>query len=136
MTREFNVTGTCYPSKHYMADISMKFDFAIKLVEKGKYFAINRPRQYGKTTMLYLLSDTLRKSDEYIVFNTSFEGIGDTIFNDEPTFSSGFVRVLGRYATVYAPNLVDWIKEQSEKIDSLELVSDFITEMVIKAEKK
>ena len=136
MTREFNVTGTCFPHKHYMADVSTKFDTAINLVEKGKYFAINRPRQYGKTTMLYLLSDALRQSGDYIVLNTSFEGIGDAIFNDEPTFASGFVRVLGRYATAYAPNLADWIKEQSEKIDSLELVADFITEMVIKADKK
>jgi hypothetical protein len=136
MTREFNVTGTCFPHRHYMADVSTKFDTAIKLVEKGKYFAINRPRQYGKTTMLYLLSDVLRKSDKYIVFNTSFEGIGDAIFNDEKTFSSGFVRVLARYATAYAPHLVEWIKEQSVKVDSLETLSDFITDLVIKADKK
>ena len=136
MTKEFNVTGTCFPDKHYMADVSTKFDVAINLAKKGKYFAINRPRQYGKTTMLYMLSDVLRQSGDYIVFNTSFEGIGDAIFNDEPTFASGFVRVLGRYATAYAPHLADWIKGQSEKIDSLELVSDFITELVNKADKK
>ena len=136
MTREFNVTGTCFPHLHYMADVSTKFDVAIKMVKHGDYFAINRPRQYGKTTMLYMLSDVLRQSDEYIVFNTSFEGIGDAIFNDEKTFSSGFVRVLARYATVYAPHLVDWMREQSEKIYSLEMVADFISEMVTKADKK
>jgi hypothetical protein len=136
MKKEFNVTGTCFPHIHYMADVSSKFDTAINLVEKGKYFAINRPRQYGKTTMLYLLSDVLRQSGEYIVFNTSFEGIGDAIFNDEKTFSSGFVRVLARYATAYAPNLVDWIKEQVAKVDSLETLADFISAMVIKADKK
>ena len=75
MAREFNVTGTCFPHLHYMADVSAKFDAAINLLEKGKYFAINRPRQYGKTTMLYLLSDVLRQSGEYIVFNISFEEI-------------------------------------------------------------
>ena len=111
MAKRFNTTGTCFPAKHYMADISSKFDVAINLVENGDYFAINRPRQYGKTTMLYLLSDVLRKSDAYIVFNTSFEGIGDAIFSDEKTFSSGFVSVLRRYATVYAPNLVNWMEE-------------------------
>jgi AAA-like domain len=136
MAKRFNTTGTCFPAKHYMADVSAKFDVAIKLVEAGDYFAINRPRQYGKTTMLYLLSDTLRKSGEYIVFNTSFEGIGDAIFNDEKTFSSGFVSVLGRYATAYAPHLVDWINEQSKKITSLKEVADFISEMVTKADKK
>jgi AAA-like domain len=136
MAKRFNTTGTCFPEKHYMADVSAKFKTAISLVESGDYFAINRPRQYGKTTMLYMLSDALRKSDAYIVFNTSFEGIGDAIFNDEPTFSAGFVRVLARYATAYAPNLVDWIKEQSTTVDSLEILSDFITELVIKADKK
>jgi AAA-like domain len=136
MTREFNTTGTCFPHRHYMADVSAKFNTAINLVKKGKYFAINRPRQYGKTTMLYLLSDALRKSGEYIVFNTSFEGIGDAIFNDEKTFTSGFVSVLGRYATVYAPNLVGWINEQSEKVDSFKKLAEFISEMVIKADKK
>ena len=136
MAKRFNTTGTCFPQRHYMADVSAKFDVALKLVEYGEYFAINRPRQYGKTTMLYMLSDELRKSDEYIVFNTSFEGLGDAIFNDEKTFASGFVSVLGRYATVYAPNLVNWINEQSIKVDSLKILSDFITELVIKADKK
>ena len=115
MAKRFNTTGTCFPHLHYMADVSTKFDVALKFVEAGDYFAINRPRQYGKTTMLYLLSDVLRQSGNYIVFNTSFEGIGDAIFNDEATFSKGFVQVLARYATAYAPHLVDWISEQAEK---------------------
>ena len=136
MAKRFNTTGTCFPAKHYMADISTKFHVAIELVKNGDYFAINRPRQYGKTTMLYLLSDVLRKSDEYIVFNTSFEGIGDAIFSDEKTFASGFVSVLRRYATAYAPNLVDWIDEQIAKVSSFKELSDFITDMVIKADKK
>jgi hypothetical protein len=136
MAKRFNTTGTCFPKQHYMANVSAKFDVAIKLVESGDYFAINRPRQYGKTTMLYLLSDALRASGEYIVFNMSFEGIGDAIFNDEPTFASGFVSVLRRYATVYAPELVNWIDERIEKVNSLKKLSDFITELVNKANKK
>jgi hypothetical protein len=136
MKREFNVTGTCFPHLHYMADVSAKFDTAINLVEKGKYFAINRPRQYGKTTMLYLLSDTLRKSSEYIVFNTSFEGIGDAIFNDEKTFASGFVDVLATYASVYAPNLEEWLLEEVPKTHDFKALSKLLTKMVEKADKK
>ena len=136
MAREFNTTGTCFPHLHYMADVSAKFDAAINLVEKGKYFAINRPRQFGKTTMLYLLSDVLRQSGEYIVFNTSFEGIGDDIFNDEKTFSSGFVEVLANYASVYAPDLQDWLLEEAPQTQHLKALSMLITKMVIKADKK
>ena len=46
--KEFNTTGLCNPKKHYMVDISDKLENIKKLVEKEKYFIINRPRQYGK----------------------------------------------------------------------------------------
>lgn len=32
--KEFNVTGTCIASKHYMVDISNKLDKIIELIEK------------------------------------------------------------------------------------------------------
>jgi len=50
--REFNITGLCIPSKHYMADISNKVSQIAAMVEKGQYFTINRARQYGKTTTI------------------------------------------------------------------------------------
>lgn len=136
MAKVFNVTGTCFPHIHYMADVSTKFDTTIDLVEKGMYFAINRPRQYGKTTMLYLLSDALRQSGDYIVFNTSFEGIGDAIFNDEATFAKGFVEVLANYASVYAPNLEAWLLEEAPKTHDFKALAKLITNMVNKADKK
>ena len=52
MTKKFNITGTCYPALHYMADISAKLQGGYGY---GGYFTINRPRQYGKTTMLAAL---------------------------------------------------------------------------------
>ena len=48
--KEFNVTGLCIPEKHYMADISNKLNKIMDFINKGKYFTITRPRQYGKTT--------------------------------------------------------------------------------------
>ncbi|MEY4934816.1 MAG: hypothetical protein RIS64_1175 [Bacteroidota bacterium] len=57
MSKEFNVTGKCIAAKHYMADVSAKMADTVKLVEKGNYFIINCPRQYGKTTTLYGLAD-------------------------------------------------------------------------------
>lgn len=39
-----------------MVDMSGRIELLIKeYIEKGRYFTINRARQYGKTTMLYLL---------------------------------------------------------------------------------
>ena len=61
MKKRFNVTGTCIPEMHYMVDTSNKINEIMKLIEKEKYFVINRPRQYGKTTTLYLLNKQLKK---------------------------------------------------------------------------
>ena len=115
MEKEFNITGLCFPEQHYMADVSKQLEQTLKMIEKGLYFIINRPRQYGKTTTLYTVADMLRKTGDYIVLNTSFEGIGDAIFNDEKIFSSGFVRVLAKYATVYAPSMVEWLNQKAKK---------------------
>lgn len=87
MEREFNVTGSCNAKKHYVVDISSKLEQVMRMIRKGKYFTINRPRQYGKTTMLGTISRELRKQkDHYVLCRLSFEGIGDSIFADEHIF--------------------------------------------------
>jgi len=45
MPKRFNVTGTCFPDEHYMADISGKLAQVLAMIEDGAYFTINRPRQ-------------------------------------------------------------------------------------------
>ena len=77
-----------------MADISKQLAQTYEMIEKGKYFIINRPRQYGKTTTLYSMANRLNESGKYLVFNISFEGIGDDIFNDEKVFSKGLNEVV------------------------------------------
>ena len=77
MEKEFNITGVCSPDKHYMADINKKLASTLQLVRKEKYFIINRPRQYGKTTMLNTMKSALLSTNDYVVFNISFEGVGD-----------------------------------------------------------
>ena len=84
--KEFNITTTCIPEKHYMVDTSKKLDKIIKmLIEKDKYFTINRARQYGKTTTMFRLMDILE--EKYIVIKTSFEG-KSYLFKDEETFAT------------------------------------------------
>jgi len=82
--KEFNTTGTCIPSMHYMVDTSDKLNKIYDLIVKGKYFTINRSRQYGKTTTMYLLKSMLR--ERYEVLNISFEGVGDEPFFNNRSF--------------------------------------------------
>ncbi|MDX1960648.1 MAG: AAA family ATPase [Leptospiraceae bacterium] len=84
--KEFNITGTCIPEKHYMMDNSKKIHQIVNLIERGKYFTINRPRQYGKTTTLFFLEKALK--EKYLLISTSFEGLGDAKFETEESFCS------------------------------------------------
>ena len=136
MTKEFNITGNCRSAKHYMADVSKKLVETINMVERGKYFIINRPRQYGKTTLLYTIADKLIASKDYVVFNISFEGIGNAIFDDEKVFAQGFVDILSDFAYESAPELEDWMKSIMTEINNLKDLSKFITQLVKKAHKQ
>ncbi len=136
MQKEFNITGTCRPNQHYMADISHKLVSTIELVEKNKYFTINRPRQYGKTTMLYTLEAALMKRADYLVFNISFEGIGDAIFNDEKIFAPGFLGLLIEQAEVLHQDFLPILQQLAKEVDSLDSLSKAITKLTLATEKK
>ncbi|GHU72623.1 hypothetical protein AGMMS49992_08980 [Clostridia bacterium] len=85
--RDFNINGLCMPNDHYMVDLSQRVrEIAETLVEKGKYFTINRARQYGKTTTLNSLAQLL--SNKYIVIRLSFEG-RDEYFSSPQTLALG-----------------------------------------------
>ena len=136
MRKKFNITGICRPAKHYMADISNKLRNTVVMVENGEYFIINRPRQYGKTTILYILAKTLREQGDYVVFNISFEGIGDDAFKEERLFAPSFLRLLQTQAKVYAPELIPILKEKEKEADGLESLSEAITEIINQTTKK
>ena len=136
MDKEFNITGLCFADEHYMADVSEKLAETMEMMEKGKYFIINRPRQYGKTTTLYTLAETLEKTGEYLVFNISFEGIGDAIFQDEKLFTEGFIELLGQQTELNAPELTTVFFETAAKTDSMKQLSDAITFLLKKTDKK
>ncbi len=136
MQKKFNITGTCRPNQHYMADISHKLASTIELVESNEYFIINRPRQYGKTTMLYTLEAALMKRGDYMVFNISFEGIGDAIFTDEKLFAPGFIRLLIEQANYHTPVLVPFLKEIRKDVGGMDDLSDAITAIAAQTDKK
>ena len=61
-------------------------------VDKGKYFIINRGRQYGKTTTLKALAEYLK--DDYIVIAMDFQLMSNANFADEQTFVIKFINYM------------------------------------------
>ncbi|MCQ2976062.1 MAG: ATP-binding protein, partial [Bacteroidales bacterium] len=91
--KSFNVTGTCFPSLHYMVDITKQVNDAIDLVSRNLYFCINRGRQYGKTTTLEAVKNKLEEQG-YTVFFISFEGLDDENLQSPSTLYATFVQLL------------------------------------------
>ena len=92
--KEFHVTGTCNPDRHYMVDISGRIEqITSDYIDKGKYFTINRARQYGKTTLMFLLRRYLL--EKYVVISISFEA-ADELFVSSYALAAGLCRNVGR----------------------------------------
>ena len=108
--KKFNTTAVCIPSKHYMVNLSERVKEIRKLVDAGKYFTINRARQYGKTTTLDALANVL--SNEYTVLSLDFQAISNAAFKTEEKFVKAFARILIRNKEVDIPgNIIGEIKE-------------------------
>ncbi|MGL4449840.1 MAG: AAA family ATPase [Sarcina sp.] len=118
--KSFNTVGICYEEEHYMVDISDKLKNIMKLVLKNRYFVINRPRQYGKTTTLNVLWKILKT--RYKVLKLNFEGLG-SIFESEKEFSNYFVNSIN-----------EELGENFKSSDSLIEVSKVIQEITKKRE--
>lgn len=137
MVKEFNVTGTCIPEKHFMVDITSKIKKIIELINKGKYFTINRPRQYGKTTTLYMLSRTLKKREGYLVIRISFESIDIPTYKNQESFIQVFLDLLQQNIEIQGLDyLSEIICNESKNINNMRELSKLITKIVIAASKK
>ncbi len=92
MKRYFNTEGQCEADIHYMVNIEERLK-QIKelLVDRGKYFVINRGRQYGKTTTLRALAEYLK--EEYIVVSLDFQILSTTNFENEYRFVRSFAKI-------------------------------------------
>nr|WP_300846180.1 AAA-like domain-containing protein [uncultured Acetatifactor sp.] len=90
MAKSFHTNGSCDPQLHYMVDLSSRLRDIRKMVDEGKYFTINRARQYGKTTMLAALADYLK--DDYSVISMDFQTISHADFETEQSFAAAFAR--------------------------------------------
>jgi hypothetical protein len=83
-------------------------------IERGDYFTINRPRQYGKTTTLFLLAQAL--TEEQLVIAMSFEG-NDTWFGSPALFAYNFrLDIRRRLADCGEESLAEiWDEEPDER---------------------
>lgn len=127
MRKRFNVTGTCIPEKHYMVKSKAKIQEIVDhYIKDGKYFTIHRARQYGKTTLLYMLEKELK--DDYIVIRLSFEA-ADEIFISLYTLAMGLIRRIGRKLkaqTISDKMITEWNQPISKEFP-LEDLGDKIT---------
>lgn len=95
MMRYFNTEGLCIPDEHYMVRLNDRLEKIKRLyVDRGKYFIINRGRQYGKTTTLRALEQYLK--DEYLVVSLDFQGISTEGFRNEYTFTRAFGKIFAK----------------------------------------
>ncbi|MCM1256866.1 MAG: ATP-binding protein [Roseburia sp.] len=93
MRRYFNTEGCCRPEKHYMVKLDERLERIKNLyVDRGKYFVINRGRQYGKTTTLRELAEYLK--DDYIVLAMDFQMMSTASFANEQTFTAAFLKYI------------------------------------------
>ena len=92
MRKTFNTDGYCDPELNYMVDLSGRLAEIKAMVDEGKYFTVNRARQYGKTTVLTALAEYLKK--EYSVISLDFQMISGADFETEQSFVAAFSREL------------------------------------------
>lgn len=89
MRKYFNTEGCCYPDEHYMVNLDSRLREIKRMVDAGKYFSVNRGRQYGKTTMIAALEKTLE--EEYDVVSMDFQSqMSSAKFESEGKFTSAF----------------------------------------------
>ena len=130
--RVFNTTGICDPAEHYMVDLTQRLFEVRKLVDEGKYFTINRARQFGKTTTLHALADYL--SQDYLVISMDFQmQMSDAKFRNENSFSLAFAKAFENSYRItesgksqeYQAAFKEFTEERQEAGEQFELVELF-----------
>jgi len=134
--KSFHITGTCIPEENYMVDTSKKIDTIMQMVEKKECFVINRPRQYGKTTTLFLLLRRLLSNGEYLPIKISFEGYGDAVFRTEESFCPAFLLDMANDFNTQKQGYSSIFLEQKGEVNSFNSLSYAISVILSKIPKK
>ena len=140
--KKFNITGTCFPNKHYMVDLTSRVAQIKAMVDDGAYFCINRGRQYGKTTTLHALKGGL--ASDYEVYAISFEGLDNVSYETERHLAYAMMRQFEFAALMRGNNVSKQVQEivseavkanKAEKQIGLDDFSMAISQMCMAAQK-
>jgi hypothetical protein len=113
--RVFNTTGVCNKDNHYMVNINHKLKEIVRLVQNDKYFVINRPRQYGKTTTLTELEKILKS--RYKVIKLDFEFMSSD-FESEKRFCRSMTENISKFLDISLKK-IDTLSELAKVIESI-----------------
>lgn len=131
--KKFNTAGLCIPEYHYMADVQDKIDCIMsKYIDQEEYFTIDRARQCGKTTMLYLLKEHLK--ERYVVLSISFEG-KEEYFTSLQNFAEGLNISFYKALRKSSPELAKIFQKRINQILAMEEIGDRITMLCEQAGK-
>lgn len=136
MKKRFNITGTCRPEEHYMMDETRRFNAVMSMVERGEYFVINRPRQFGKTTLLLALQRELNKKPNYVPIVMSFQGISESHYRSSDAFSRFFFKELKKELRYTQSGLTAAEIEALPNVETLDDLSERITQLVHATHKR
>ncbi len=140
--KKFNITGTCFPNRHYMVDLTSRVAQIKAMVDDGAYFCINRGRQYGKTTTINALKSGL--ASDYEVYSISFEGLDNASYETERHLAYAMMRQFQMAALKKSNNVSEQVKTivldtvvryKSERLIELDDFSMLITQMCETASK-
>ena len=140
--KKFNITGTCFPNRHYMVDLTSRVAQIKAMVDDGAYFCINRGRQYGKTTTLHALKGGL--ASDYEVYAISFEGLDNASYETERHLAYAMMRQFEFAALMRGNNVSKQVQEivseavkanKAEKQIGLDDFSMAISQMCMAAQK-
>ena len=101
-----------------MVDITDSVSKIRKMVDDGKYFTINRARQYGKTTTLYALCVALE--DDYIVISLDFQDFSDAVFESEGAFAQGMARIICDEADFMGVSIPEKFYDEFAELNKIE----------------
>lgn len=84
---------------------------------------------------MFLLEKELDKREDYLVIRTSFEGVGDIMFDNEEVFSKEFTDLIADIVENKSEEYAQILKESISQVYNLKTLSKVITKFIRKIDK-
>ena len=97
---------------------------------------INRPRQFGKTTLLYMLDRLLKTKENYFPIKISFEDMGSDSYKNEAAFIEAFMLQLQLLFKISGNREMQEFIESGFTLNSIPKLGNWFTDLVMKTERK